>query len=167
MEGEALLAGTDAGGALAELPLKSRMTLTLPTGVVRVASPVSMKLRHPDHALDTRGVEERPTRQTLDKGILDALDTVQVRELAKRARAVLEAEGPLTIGGVVAHTPVRSGLKELVGFLRIAHSVGAASLDRRESVSFCERDGTQMSATIPAVLLSTDLFPESLDELVV
>jgi len=151
----------------AELPLKSRTTLTLPTGVVRVASPVSMKLRHPDHALDTRGVEEQLTRQTLDKGILDALDTVQVRELARRARAVLEAEGPLTIGGVVAHTPVQAGLEELVGFLRIAHSVGAASLDRRESVSFCERDGTPMSATIPAVLLSTDLFPESLDELVV
>jgi len=89
-------------------------------------------------------------RQTLDKGILDALDTVQVRELAKRARAVLEAEGPLTIGGVVAHTPVQAGLEELVGFLRIAHSVGAASLERRESVSFCERDGTRMSATVPA-----------------
>lgn len=149
------------------LPLKSRTSLSLPTGVVRVSSPASMKLRHPDHALDTREVEERPASRTLDEGILAALDTVQVRELAERIRGVLDAEGPLTIGGVVAHTPVRAGLEELVGFLRIAHSVGAAGLDRRESVSFSERDGTRISATIPAVLLSTELFPESLDELVV
>ena len=149
------------------VPLNVRTSLSLPTGAVRVASPTSMKLRRPDHALDTRGVQERPTRDTLGADMLHALDTVQVRALAERARSVLANHGPLTIAGVVAHAPIESGLEELVGFLRIARSVGAASLDRRESVSVGDRDGSRISATLPAVLLSADLFPDSLDELVV
>ena len=151
----------------AEVSLTARTSLALPTGPVRVASPTSMKLRHPDHALDTRGVEERAAGDAIGEDVLRVLDTVQVRELAERARTVLAERGPLTIAGIVEHAPIEAGLEELVGFLRVARSVGAPSLDRRESVTVGDRDGGRVSASLPAVLLAADLFPESLDELVV
>ena len=147
------------------VPLTARTSLALPTGTVRVASPVSMKLRRPEHALDTRDMEERPAGETIDGDVLRALDTVQVRELAERAHAVLARHGPLTVAGVVEHAPIEAGLEELVGLLRVARAVGGASLDRRESVRVGDRDGTVVSATLPAVLLSAGLFPDPLDEL--
>ena len=48
----------------------------------------------------------------------------------------------------------------------VAKAVNAATLERSEQVIIVDRSGAQLRATVPALLLSAELFPDNLDELV-
>ena len=151
----------------ADCDLRSQTTLELPVGSINISSPDSVRLRFPDEKLDTENVEEHCNSSKLSDTMLGSLDTVQIREVAHRAQALLQRHGPMTVAGITQIAPIESGLEELVAYLRIAKSVGAAEINDKEQVILKDREGSQLSACIPALLLSADLFPSSVDELAI
>ncbi|MGV0036770.1 MAG: DUF3375 domain-containing protein [Candidatus Azotimanducaceae bacterium WSBS_2022_MAG_OTU7] len=140
--------------------------LDLPVGPVSLSSPESMRLRSPDEKLDTSGVEERANGREPSEQVLDSLDSVQVRAIAVKVLATLEKHGPLSISGLTRANPLESGLEELVAYLRVAKAVNATVLDKKEEVIVPDRHGIDLSASIPTYVMSRELFPANLDDLV-
>lgn len=151
----------------AGVDLRTSTDLSLPVGPVKITSPDSMRLRAPDEKLDTSGVEEQVNSRIPSFEMLDCLDTVQVRKVALRIRDTLFQHGPMTIASVVSRQPMKSGLEELVAYLRVAKSVGAAILDEKENIEFMDKQGVRLKAAIPKYLLSADLFPDDIEEMVI
>lgn len=141
--------------------------LEIPVGAVKISSIDSIRLKEPDEKLDTSGVEAKANTRTPSDEMLNCLDAVQVKELAFLTREALRKLGPMTIAAVIESQTLSSGLEELVAYLRIAKAVGAVSLGSKESVDISDKNGVCLNASIPTFLLSADLFPESLDELVI
>ena len=157
--------------------------LCLPVGAVKITSPESMRLRMPDEKLDTSGIEEAINSKNPSSLMLHCLDTVQVKQVARQARDCIRAQGPMTIASVVKHLPMTSGLEELVAYLRVAKAIGApclsgsqvdAEIDKemkmeagKEIVEIIDKQGIRLKASIPTYLLSVELFPDDIEELVV
>lgn len=150
-----------------EVPVRTPLGLSLPTGAVKLASPMSMQLKMPDDRLDTSGVEEMVNNNTPSDDMLASLDGVQVRELAHRTFKTLQLHGPMTIANVVDRQIIESGLEELVAYLRVAKAIGAPDLDDKEEVRVVDKYGHILRASIPALLLSAELFPHNIDELAI
>ncbi|PHM28527.1 DUF3375 domain-containing protein [Xenorhabdus budapestensis] len=146
--------------------LQTETTLLLPTGTAIINSPDSMQLKLPDEKLNTSGVEENLNSKLPSTQMLDCLDTVQVRLIAEKILATLKKYGPMTIASIVIHNPIGAGLEELVAYLRVAKSIGMVSLEENESVEIKDKQGVHLRASIPTFILSADLFPDNLDELV-
>lgn len=146
---------------------KTATTLSLPVGPIKITSPDSMCLRAPDEKLDTSGVEEQINSRIPNSQMLDCLDAVQVKEIAIRIRGTLLRHGPMTIAAIAAIQPMKSGLEELVAYLRVARSVGAVTLNEKESVEVLDKQGIRLKAAIPKYLLSADLFPDNIEEMVI
>ena len=146
--------------------LRSDTMLSLPVGPLELSSPETLRLRSPDEKLDTRGVEVKKNTRELSEHILESLETVRVREVAENTFRTLTAKGPMTIAGLVTHHPVTAGLEELVAYVRVAKSVSAAKLEDVERVQLSDKNGVQFHATLPTYMLSAELFPADLDELV-
>ena len=151
----------------ADCDLRSKTSLELPVGPLKISSPDNMRLRFPDEKLDTSNVEVHSNSNKLSDAMLGSLDTVQIRQVARRAQALLQRHGPMTVAGITRIEPIESGLEELVAYLRIAKSVGATEMEEKEQVILKDRQGSQLSAFIPGLLLSADLFPTSVDELAI
>ena len=149
-----------------ECKLQTTTTLTLPVGAVTITSPETMRLKTVDEKLDCSGVEEHVNAIEPSLKMLSCLDSVQVRAVAEQAIVTLKKHGPMTIASLATRHPLDSGLEELIAYLRVAKSVGAALLPEKESVAIKDQQGIWLQASIPAFLLSADLFPENLDELV-
>jgi hypothetical protein len=149
----------------AGIDLETATSLSLPVGPIDIKSPESMRLKSPDDKLDTSGVEEKANKREPDAHVLDCLDAVQVREVAHQAFQSLNRFGPMSISDLAHRHPVKSGLEELVAYLRIAKAVGATALDQKETVEVVDKQGVILKASIPTYLLSADLFPENIDEL--
>jgi len=145
--------------------LKTETSLSLPVGPIEVKSPESIRLKAPDDKLDTSGVEEKANTREPSAHVLDCLDTVQVREVAYQTLNTLKKLGPMSIAGLADQNPLKSGLVELVAYLRVAKAVGATALDQKEDVTVVDKQGVKLKASIPTYLLSADLFPEDIDEL--
>ncbi len=145
--------------------LKTETSLRLPVGPIEINSPESMKLKSPDDQLDTTGVEENENSRELSPHLLECLEAVKIREIADRAHHTLRELGPMSVAGLAQQHPLKSGLEELVAYLRIAQAVGAAKLDRKEHVEVMDKQGVVVKASIPTYMLSADLFPEQIDEL--
>ncbi|WP_250657083.1 DUF3375 domain-containing protein [Alkalimarinus coralli] len=145
--------------------LKTETTLSLPVGPIEIKSPEAMRLRNPDDKLDTSGVEEKANSREPSAHVLDCLDAVQVREIAHKAFGSLKEHGPMSIAGLAAKNPLKSGLEELVAYLRVAKAVGATALEQKEEVALMDKQGVMLKASIPTYLLTLDLFPEDIDEL--
>lgn len=150
-----------------ENELKAPTTLTLPVGTIRISSLDNMRLKSPDEKLDTSGVEEEVNSRSPSSEMLDCLDAVQVKEVAYQIRDTLCREGPMTIASIVARHPMKSGLEELVAYLRVAKSVGAATLEDKEELDIMDKQGVRFKASIPKYLLSADLFPDDIEEMVI
>jgi hypothetical protein len=148
------------------IDLKTDTSLSLPVGPVEIKSPESMRLKSPDDKLDTSGVEEKANTREPSTHVLDCLDAVQVREVAHQAFNTLRKRGPMSISGLASQNPLKSGLEELVAYLRVAKAVGATALDQKEELEVTDKQGIKLKASIPTYLLSADLFPEDIDELV-
>lgn len=146
--------------------LKTETSLSLPVGPIEVKSPESIRLKTPDDKLDTSGVEEKANTREPSTHVLDCLDTVQIREVAHQTLNTLRKVGPMSIAGLADQNPLNSGLEELVAYLRVAKAVGATALDQKEDVAVVDKQGVTLKASIPTYLLSADLFPEDIDELV-
>lgn len=145
---------------------KTLTSLSLPVGPIQISSPDNMRrLRMPDEKLNTSGVEEQINSRIPNALILDCLDTVKVKEIANLARDILLKHGPMTIASIAARHPLKSGLEELVAYLRVARAVGATTLDDKEKVEFLDKQGVRLEATIPKFLLTADLFPDSIEEM--
>ncbi|MNR12244.1 hypothetical protein D3C85_1285880 [compost metagenome] len=97
--------------------------------------------------------------------MLESLETVKILEVATSLRVLLDENGPMTVGQLLEHRPIQGGLEELVAHVRIAKAVYAITLDGREQVLVSDRDGQQILANIPQLLLSADQFPEDLETL--
>ncbi|MEE9452522.1 MAG: DUF3375 domain-containing protein [Gammaproteobacteria bacterium] len=151
----------------ADLDPNTSTDLSLSVGPIKISSIDSMRLRAPDEKLDTSGIEAHVNTKKLSVEMLDCLDTVQTRKIAERTREILREHGPMTIASIVTKHPVGSGLEELVAYLRVAKSVGAATLADKESVEINDKRGIRLKVSLPTYLLSADLFPDSLDELVI
>ena len=146
--------------------LRSETRLDLPVGALTLFSPDSLRLRSPDEKLDTRGVQAQTNSREPSAQILQSLESVRVREVAEKVYLALCQRGPQTIAGLLKVLPVQAGLEELVAYVRVAKAVNAATLERSEQVIIVDRSGAQLRATVPALLLSAELFPDNLDELV-
>ncbi len=144
---------------------KTSTSLSLPVGSVQMSSPDNMRLRMPDEKLSTSGVEEQTNSRIPNALMLDCLDTVKVKEIAMLTRDTLRRHGPMTIASIAARHPLKSGLEELVAYLRVARSVGATTLDDKENVEFLDKQGVRLEATIPKFLLTADLFPDNIEEM--
>ncbi len=147
--------------------LKKPTDLTLPVGAIKITSLDSLRLKTPDETLDTSNIEERVNTRSPSVEMLDCLDAVQVKEVAHRIRDVLHHNGPMSIAAVVSKQPMTSGLEELVAYLRVAKSVGATTLDDKEELEFMDKQGVRLKASIPRYLLSADLFPDNIEEMVI
>lgn len=147
--------------------LQKVIPLSLPIGAAKVSSPESIRLKMPDEKLDTSNIEEQSNSREPTLQMLDCLDTVQVREVARQTLDSLKKHGPMTIASIANHYPLNAGLEELVAYLRVAKSVGAISLQEKELVEISDKQGVRIQASIPAFLLSAELFPEDLDNLVI
>jgi hypothetical protein len=145
---------------------KIATTLSLPVGPIKITSPENLRLRAADEKLDTSNVEAHINSRIPNSVMLDCLDAVQMKEIAMRARNILFKHGPMTIAAIAASQPLKSGLEELVSYLRVARSVGAVNLDGKESIEFWDKQGVRLKATIPKYLLSADLFPNNIEEMV-
>ncbi len=145
--------------------LKTNTTLHLPVGPISLSSPESMKLKSPDEKLDTSGIEAHPNSREPSDQILNCLDTVQLREIARSSRATLRVHGPMTISGLARQNQLQSGLEELVAYLRVARAVHATELGNKEEINILDQQNIRLKVSIPAVLLSADLFPDNIDEL--
>lgn len=146
--------------------LRAETCLDLPVGPLELSSPESIRLKSPDEKLDTRGVQLQKNTRSPSEQILHSLETVRIREVVHRTYQTLCSKGPLTIAGLLQEHPVEAGLEELVAYVRVAKAVKAAEMDRTERVSLADKGGVQLHATVPALLLSAELFPDNLDELV-
>lgn len=126
-----------------------------------------MRLKTPDETLDTSGVEEKVNSRSPSVEMLGYLDEVQVKEVAYRMRDTLSQDGPMTIAAVASRHPMTSGLEELVAYLRVAKSVGATTLEDKEELEVLDKQGIRLKACIPKYLLSADLFPDDIEEMVI
>lgn len=144
---------------------RTKTNLSLPVGPIKIGSPEKMRLKTPDEKLDTSCIEEQRNLKTPSWDMLSHLDTIQVRRVAEQSLETLIMHGPMTVASIANLNPLKSGLEELIAYLRVAKAVGAASLDKKESVELCDKQGKLLRASIPTFLLSADLFPENLDEL--
>ncbi len=150
-----------------ECELKASTRLSLPVGAIRINSPDTLRLKSPDDKLDTSGVEENINSRNPSNEMLSCLDAVQVKKVAYRIRDTLYREGPMTIASVVSRHPMKSGLEELVAYLRVAKSVGATTLEDKEELDILDKQGVRLRASIPKYLLSADLFPVDIEEMVI
>lgn len=150
----------------AELSLRQDTGLALASGMVRVQSPDSLRLKMPEEQLQTRGIEVERNASTPSDAMLNQLHAVQAMQVAEGMRKILRGSRiPLSVAALIERRPVTAGLEELVACLRIARAVGATELNDRETVSIADRAGRQFKAEIPHYLLSAEQFPERLEEL--
>lgn len=147
--------------------LKKSTDLYLPVGTLKITSLDAMRLKTPDETLDTSDIEEKVNSRSPSAEMLDCLDAVQVKEVAYRIRDTLYREGPMTIASVASRHPMTSGLEELVAYLRVAKSVGATTLEDKEELDILDKQGIRVKASIPKYLLSADLFPDDIEEMVI
>ena len=142
-------------------------SLSLPSGSIKISSIDSMRLKQPDEKLDVSNIEEQKNASTPSLDMLGCLNAVQIQEIAFRTHKTLLDCGPMTIAAVVEKHPVAAGLEELVAYLRVARSVGATTLVGKESVCMKDTQGAQLQASIPIYLLSADMFPANIKDLVI
>ncbi len=146
--------------------LQTTTNLFLPVGSVKISSPESMRLKSADEKLDTSGVEEQKNSRKPGMQIFSCLETIRIREIAERILKILEKSGPMTIATIAEFHPLQAGLEELVAYIRIAKSIRATSLEKKEYIKLYDKRGILLQAFIPTFLLSADLFPDNLDDLV-
>jgi len=149
-----------------ECDLQAPTSLILPVGSAQISSPKAMRLKTPDEKLDCSNVKERLNSREPGLKMLDCLDTVQVQVVAEQIFAAIKEHGPMTIAAIVGKHPLNRGLEELVAYLRVAKSVGAPLLEEKESIIISDKKDTPLKASIPVFLLSADLFPHNLNELI-
>lgn len=147
--------------------LKKSTTLFLPVGTIRITSLDAMRLKTPDEKLDASGVEEKVNSRSPSAEMLHCLDAVQIKEIAYRIKDILHREGPMTIASVVLRHPMKSGLEELVAYLRVAKSIGATMLNDKEELDILDKQGIRLRVSIPKYLLSAALFPDDIEEMVI
>ena len=150
-----------------DIDWRTQLPLELHSGKASISSPQSMRLRHPEEQLDTRDIKAEQNRHAPSRHMLEQLHSVKVMEVAERMQVLLRQQGPLSIGEFIKEQPVTSGLEELVACLRVAKAIGATELESKETVVIADRNGDQIRATIPALLLSAQQFPQRLEELAI
>lgn len=147
--------------------LKVATTLSLPVGAISIRSPENIRLRKPNEKLDTTGVEEKMNSRELSEEMLSSLDSVQVKQVAQQTKQILIENGPMSIAKIAQISPLNSGVEELVAYMRVAQAVNATIFNNnRETLQISDKFGNQLKATIPVYLLSAELFPNSIDDLV-
>lgn len=146
--------------------LKTEMQVDLAVGSVQISSPENFALKSPNEYMDTRGVQQQQNRKEPSNQMLHYLDSVQVREVAEKARHTLLKKGVMSIAHLTQEHPLQAGLEELVAYLRIAKAIKAPQLtEQNEQIQFQDQHGVNLQARIPTYYLSAELFPENLDEL--
>ena len=139
--------------------------LCLSVGPVTINSPGKIRLRAPDEKLDTSGILEEENTSRPSREMLSILDTVRIRQVARKVHEHLVRHGPMTISAMTKISPITAGLEELVACLRVAGAVGAPALDQHEYVELSDKQGNMMRASIPCLLLSAGLFPDDPEQL--
>ena len=147
--------------------LKTETALCLPVGPIKIKSPESMRLRNPDDRIDTSGVDEIANSREPSSHVLNCLETVQVKEIAQLTLSMLQKLGPMSIAELVKLNPLKSGLEELVAYLRVAKAIGATVIEQKEDVVVADKQGITLKASIPTYRLTAKLFPKDLDELAI
>ncbi|MFV1983354.1 MAG: DUF3375 domain-containing protein [Thiohalomonadales bacterium] len=148
-----------------EIDLRQLSDLNLASGKITIRSPESHRPRSPEEDLDTRNVAVQENIRIPSDTMLQHLHAVKALEVAADIQAQLQTHGPMSIADLLQQQPIRAGLEELVVYLRVAQAIGATQLDSKETVVVTDRKGENINATIPGFLLSSELFPERLEEL--
>lgn len=148
-----------------DVSVKAETSITLPVNKIKVASPESIVLMMPDEKLDTANIAVVTNKTTLSEATLEMLDSISAKEVAIIIKETLERHGPMTVKSLSQYTPINAGIEELVAYLCVAKAVNATRLPEKEDVYINDKDGESLKATIPSYLMSTDLFPENIDDL--
>ncbi len=143
----------------------TKTSLALPVGRIEISTPTALRLKLPEDKIDTSGVVEQDNQGTPSDAMLEAVQTVQVKKIARRTLDIVKKEGPLTIAGLAKFSPISKGLEELTALIRVAKAVKAVELLETDSVQFKDRHGIKLRATIPKLLISADLFPADIEDL--
>lgn len=151
----------------ANIALRTDTGLWLPTGNIKITSPMNIRLKTPDEKLDTSGVSAQVNSTTPSSEMLDCLDAVKILDVAQMLKTELNRFGPMTIAGISEKQPLQSGLEELVACLRVAKSVGATALGDKEKVLVTDKNGETLEAFIPRYLLSSALFPDNIEDVMI
>ena len=99
--------------------------------------------------------------------MLDYLDSVHVQKIALQIKATLEQSGPQTIASIISKNKTTSGLEELVTYIRIAKAVNATVIDSHEYVNIQDKNGVWLRACLPTFLLSADMFPTAIEDIII
>ncbi|MGH8548117.1 MAG: DUF3375 domain-containing protein [Methylococcales bacterium] len=149
-----------------DLSIRQDTLLQLASGLVKIQSPDSLRLKMPEEPLNTRGIQPQQNASSPNAAMLRQLHAVQVMQVAEGMRKTLRGSRiPLSVAALIECQPVRAGLEELVAFLRVAQALGAVELNGRETVRIADRNGRRLKAEIPYYLLSAEQFPERLEDL--
>lgn len=158
----------------AALPLKDfeglslwiRLSMAIDTGRVSVYSPDALALQQRNEALFDDEIVEHDPEQGVTEELFGHLYSVDLFDVAKRWRDAAQAQqGPATIAQIAMHEPIKQGLEEIVGVLRVAKALDATTLDGVEQVYFSDREGRLARAQVPRILIDPTSFPASLEDL--
>ena len=139
--------------------------LTLETGKLLLRSPAELNVTFPDQAGNHEAIEERPASRNLSTEALGRLSGFSLRTLAERTRHTLRTQGSKTIGELAHIQPIKGGIEEVLGLIRLARATGGISLADFEEIYVSDADRGLLKVRVPSVVLRADEFPEDLSEL--
>lgn len=136
-----------------------------PRGIVMEVDALAPELLLPlERPLYTPTIAPELTETTVDLGISDADDSVLYSQhvidldaLTRVIQGCLVAEDHVTLAQVVERHPLRHGLAELIGYLRLATDTdhllrSTLDEDLRDSVIWLDGSGDQRRATVPRII---------------
>lgn len=143
---------------------RTPLNIVMNSGSVGLYSPSSIRLRMPEDYPDLGDIEES-VDVPLDIKEWQALDSIRTMEVAENMRNALRKTNSTTLASLVNEAGITKGLEELVVYIRVAYAVSTPSQEENEIVFFETSNGKRLRARIPHIRLSSDMFPEKLEEL--
>lgn len=139
--------------------------LTLTTGKLLLHSPAEVAITFPEKAGNVEDIEEKQPRRSLSDDALSRLGGFSLRGLAERTRHTLRTQGSKTIGELSHVQPIRGGIEEVLGLIRLAQATGGVSLAATEEIYVTDAERGLLKVRVPSVVLRPDEFPDDLTEL--
>ena len=150
-----------------QTPVRQPLNMSIMTGHAQMYSPLSLRVKQPSDVLDHLNVIEKPNTQKVNSTMLQHLENVQVRQIARQIKQCLKQHGDLSIANLVKHHPIEKGLEELVAYLRIAKAVKASHVVTTEKIYFRDQQSIWLEAKIPCYVLRAQDFPEHIEQLAI
>nr|MBV6629535.1 DUF3375 family protein [Oceanococcus sp. HetDA_MAG_MS8] len=148
-------------------PHHKMRSVAINTGSLALYSPDALRLAAPKHVNFDVEVVTHEVDDDLSDEQIERMSTFQVLALAKRMAEFIASQSgqTATVGDYAKASLITGGLEELIGTFRVAKAVGGLDLQMTEEIEFWTKAGERCRATVPAILMGTDRFPDDLREL--